>query len=170
MLLLKKKIVFITINKKSSNYFLQLKIIYYFIHKGIGLLLYISNCFLLKNNLVSNNLKYIYNLKWNSLSSYILAIKISLLMELFYIFIGFNSVRPILIFSKSKYLVSVLRSPFVYKKSMEQFFYQTSKIYYQTDLIQYNFFFQKYQYNFLKKELKENSIFKFFCQITFFFK
>ena len=170
MLLLKKKIIFITINKKILKSFLQLKIIYYFVRKGINIFLYISTCFLLKNNLVSNNLKYIYNLKWNSLSSYVLAIKISLLMELFYIFIGFNSVRPVLIFSKSKYLVSVVRSPFVYKKSMEQFFYQTFKIYYQTDLIQYNYFLQKYQHNFLRKELKENSVFKFFCQTTFFFK
>jgi len=91
-------------------------------------------------------------------------------MELLYIFMGFKNLQPISIFSKSKYFVSVIRSPFVYKKSMEQFFSETFKIYYQTDLVQFNFFLQKYQYNFLRKELKENSVFKFFCQITFYFK
>ena len=170
MLLLKKKIIFLNFRKKSIKIFIFFSLIYYFVIQKITILLYFSNCSLQRYYLVSNSLKYFYNLKWNSFASYTLQIKINSLLEFFIYFMSIISSKKIWNFSNSEYFVSVIRSPFVYKKSMEQFFHETYKICCITNIFKYDFFFQGYQFYFLKNELKENSIFKFFCKITFLFK
>lgn len=78
---------------------------------------------------------------------------------------SFSSLRTL---ASSKYHISVLRSPFVYKKSMEQFFYKTYKINYQTGILKYNFFSEKYCQSLLYKEFTSRMILKLVFKTTFF--
>lgn len=167
MLLLKKKIIFLNFRKKINT---NASLIYYFVVKKIIVLLYFSKCILQRYYLVSTNLKYFYNLKWNTLVSYSLQSKLNTLLEFFIYFMSVILPKNIWNFSNSKYFISVIRSPFVYKKSMEQFFHKTYRICCITNIFKYDFFFQGYQFHFLKNELKEKSILKFFCKIIFLFK
>jgi hypothetical protein len=95
--------------------------------------------------------------------------KLNCLIEFFYSVKKLSYSQSLNYLSKSKFFVSIIRSPFVYKKSMEQLFYNHYKIYYQTKITAYNFFFYNYQYSCLKKNLREKTILKLFCKITFIF-
>jgi len=99
----------------------------------------------------------------------LLKTKLSILLEILFCFINSKSTKNVQNLLKSNVFFSIIRSPFVYKKSMEQFFYVTHKLCYQTQAINYNFFLQKYQSIFLKKELNTKGILKFFHKIIFFF-
>jgi hypothetical protein len=168
MLILKKKIIFINI-KKSYNKILQTKLIYYFIRNKLVILVSFPTCSFNKYNIFTKNLDYSYTLKWNCSSTFILNSKLNSLVEFFYNVKDTNSIKTLNHFSNSKYFISVIRSPFVYKKSMEQFFFNEYIIYYKTDVLAYNFFFHNYQYTNLKNILQKKIFLKLFCKITFTF-
>lgn len=67
----------------------------------------------------------------------------------------------------SKKLISLLRSPFVYKKTMEQLHYSLSGITTQTKFIKYDYILQTYQQFFFNRVLNQNSTLKFFFKIIF---
>jgi hypothetical protein len=169
MLILKKKIVFINIKKRYNIVTIRIKLFYYFIKKKLMLLVFLSNCLLKKRSIIVTDLKYFYTLKWKCTSPFMLHNKLNSLIEFFYNVKNLGHIKSFNHLSNSKYFVSVIRSPFVYKKSMEQFFYKRYKIYYQTNVLSYNFFFHNYQYVLLKKKLREKAILKLFCKITFIF-
>ena len=100
---------------------------------------------------------------------YILRIKISTILEYLFHFSSSNFFNRLQSLPKSNSFFSIIRSPFVYKKSMEQLFYNFYKVRCYTNILSYNLFIQKYQYIFLKNKLCHNSIFKFFCKIKFIF-
>ena len=157
MLINNKKIIVLYKNKLKLCYFLIIQ---------LKLILFVY--YLIKYKIFSKTLKYFYNLKLNSLVSYIIESNINYFIEFlvsFNTFVLFNRLKN---FSKSSSLYSVIRSPFVYKKSMEQYFCKKHKLNYKTNLFSYNFFLTKYQYFLIKKELNQNSIFKYFFKITFF--
>lgn len=129
-----------------------------------------SNCLLKKHIVVSKVLKYFYGLKLNSVISYVIELNINYLIEFIFSINNFKAFNSVKCYSKLKHLYSVIRSPFVYKKSMEQFYFSSYKLKYETNIYQYNFLIKNYQKFFIKKELKKNSIFKFVFKITFFFK
>jgi len=166
MILLKKKIIFLQIKTKSITKNLYWGIIYYFTKNRISLLFNNYNYKLWKQYVISNSLKYFYDLKWNSYTSHIVRTKINSLITFCTYFLNF-SLNKVYIYPNSWHFLSVLRSPFVYKKSMEQFSYKKHKITCTTNIYGYDFFFENYQFNFLKKEFSCNSVWKFFCKITF---
>jgi hypothetical protein len=169
VLVLKKKIIFINCKKSYVMVNTQIRLFYYFIRNKVLLWVYLSNCQLKKNNVMAKSLNYFYTLKWKCTSSFILNSKLNSLLEFFYSVRGLSNFKNINWLSNSKYFVSVIRSPFVYKKSMEQFFYKKYKIYYQTNISTYNFFFHNYQYENLQNALRKKKNLKLFCKITFIF-
>nr|QFP99038.1 ribosomal protein S10 [Rhizaria sp.] len=164
MLLKKKKIIFLSLKKKS-----QIKFIYYSIKNKIFLLIYFSNCFLWQSKIVSSSLKYFYSLKLNAFIFSILGMKLNSLIEKFFIFNNVNFFGSVSNLSKSKCFTSVLRSPFVYKKSIEQFFYETYKINFQTGIVKYIYILQEYQQIFLRNELNQKNISKFYFKLIYCF-
>ena len=165
MLIPKKKIIILYSNKQNN----KIKL-YYFLTNNIKLIIFLFRYPLKKYKVVSKSLKYFYNLKLNSVVSYVLESNINYFIEFLFSFNNFILFNKLKTFAKSKSLYSVIRSPFVYKKSMEQYFCNLYKLNYQTNLFNYNFFLTKYQYFLIKKELNQNSILKYFFKITFFFK
>jgi hypothetical protein len=95
--------------------------------------------------------------------------KLSSLVEFFSSVQNLKNIKTLNYLRKSNYFISVIRSPFVYKKSMDQFFYETYKIYYQTNFSMYNIFVYSYQYKELCKILKKKNTSKLFCKIVFIF-
>ena len=166
---IKKKIVFINIKKSYNVFTIQIRLFYYFLKNKIVLLVYFSNLLLKKYHIVTKNLKYFYTLKGKSTSPFILNNKLNYLTEFFHNIKDLGCTKNLNYLSNSKYILSVIRSPFVYKKSMEQFFYETYAINYQTNVSMYNVFFHNYQYIYLKKILHRENFLKFFCKITFIF-
>jgi hypothetical protein len=158
MLTKKKKIIVLQIAKLK---------LYYFIKNKIKLILFV--CCATKYKVFSKALKYFYNLKLNSVVSYVIEANINYFIEFLFSFNTFFLFNKLKNFSKSKSLYSVIRSPFVYKKSMEQYSCKKHKLNYKTSLFSYDFLLAKYQYFLIKKELNQNSIFKYFFKITFFF-
>ena len=140
MLLLRKNFFFFNIFNKFNN----IIILYYRFKNKLFLILNTLYCLLHRYKIISKTLKYIYNLKWVSLVSYILKIKFSFLKNFLFYLNNLTTFKYISILSNSKYIFSVIRSPFVYKKSMEQFFYNTYKISCQNSLANYNYFLQNY--------------------------
>ena len=165
MLITKKKIIILFSNKRNTKI-----ILYYFLTNNIKVIIYIYIYSLKKYKVVSKTLKYFYNLKLDSVVSYIIESNINYFIEFLFSFNTFILFNILKTFSKSKSMYSVIRSPFVYKKSMEQYFFNSYKLNYQTSLFNYNIFLTWYQYFLIKKELNQNSIFKYFFKITFFFK
>lgn len=168
-LILKKKIIFINIKKDCNDIIVKTETIYSFIKKKLIILIFLSNCLLKKYSIVIENLKYFYTLKWKCASFFILNSKLNYVIEFCANIKNSSSIESLNYLSNSKYFVSVIRSPFVYKKSMEQFLYEKYKVYYQTNISIYNFFFQNYQYLFLKRVLNKKMISKLFFKITFFY-
>ena len=168
-LILKKKIIFINTKKYCNIIIAKTEIIYYFMTKKLTILIFLSNCLLRKDNIVIENLKYFYTLKWKCASFFVLNSKLNYLIEFCANIKNLGSIKSLNYLSNSKYFVSVIRSPFVYKKSMEQFLYEKYKVYYQTNISNYNFFFENYQYLFLKRVLDKKMISKLFFKITFFY-
>jgi hypothetical protein len=167
MLSLKKKIIFINI-KKSHKKILKLSFYYYFIKKSnLSILLYLTTCTLQKNSIISKRLKYFYTLKWNCATLFILNSKLNFLIEFFYNIKNLNLIQKLNHLPNHKYFLSVIRSPFVYKKSMEQFYCENYKVNYQTNILAYNFFFHNYQYVHLKNFLHKKKFLKLFCKLTF---
>jgi len=169
MLVLRKKIIFMHIKKSYKKFIIYTGLFYYFIKKKLALLISLSHCNLKKYNVITNYLSYFYTLKWNCASHFILNSKLNFLIEFFFNLKNIGSIKNLNYLSHCQYFVSVIRSPFVYKKSMEQFFFEKYKVYYQTNALTYNFFFHNYQYIYLKKILQKKKILKLFCKITFIF-
>jgi hypothetical protein len=167
-LILKKKISSINVKKRCNKIITQ-KGLYYSIKKKLVSLVYLSKCLLKKYSIVTKSLNYSYTFKWKCTSLFILNSKLNSLIEFFHNIKNLCSTKNLNYLSSSKNYVSVIRSPFVYKKSMEQFFYEKYKIYHQTNVSAYNFFFHNYQYIHLKKILRKKIISKLFCKITFTF-
>ena len=161
-MLIKKIIIFYNNNHKNNLF-------YFFKNKKIKILIQFSNCLFKKHNVVSKILNYSYNLKLNSVVSYIIELNVNYFIEFIFSFNNFKTFNKLKNYSKLKHLYSVLRSPFVYKKSMEQFYFSSYKLKYETNTCQYNFLLKNYQNFFIKEELKKNSVFKFVFKITFFF-
>jgi hypothetical protein len=168
-LVLKKKIIFINLKKSFAIVSTERGLFYYFSINKIALWVSLSNCVLKKYNVITKSLNYFYTLKWKCTSSFILNSKLNSLIEFFYSVRELSNFKNLNWLSNSKYFVSVIRSPFVYKKSMEQFFYKKYKIYYQTNISTYDFFFHNYQYIHLKMVLRKKKNLKLFCKITFVF-
>ena len=169
ILVLKKKIIFVNIKKSYRIVITQTGLFYYFIKKKLLILVSLFTCVLKKHSIITKDLKYYYTLKWNCTSPFILNSKLNSLIEFFYNVKDLSFIKNLNYFSHSKHFVSVIRSPFVYKKSMEQLFYNEYTIYYQTNTSPYNFFFHNYQYINLKSILHKKIILKLFCKITFTF-
>jgi hypothetical protein len=165
MLVLKKKIIFINI-KKSYKKSLMCLFYYYFIKGKLSILLCLNNCILQKNSLTSDCLNYFYTLKWTCATLFILNSKLNFLIEFFYNIKNITCIQNLNHLPNHKYFLSVIRSPFVYKKSMEQIYCENFKVCYQTNILLYNFFFYNYQNVYLKKFLFRKN-FKFFCKLTF---
>ena len=166
-LLLKKKIIFINIKKIYKIFIIRVTLLYFFFKKKLILLLFLCNCFFNKQSIVVKNLISFYSLKWKCNSFFVLKNILNSLIEFFYNVKDLGFIKNLKSLSNSKYFVSVIRSPFVYKKSMEQFIYKQYKISYQTNISIYNYFFDRYKYIYLKKVLQKNIILKLFCKITF---
>jgi hypothetical protein len=166
MLILKKKIIFTSIKKLNSNIIRQKKVIYFFIKKKLILLLSLSNCVLKKYIIVTKNLTYMYSLKYSCNSPFILNSKLNFLIEFFYRLKN-GSIKNLNYLSHYKYFISIIRSPFIYKKSMEQFFFKRYTMYYETNISIYNFFFNNYQYKYIKKILQKKKNSKLFCKVIF---
>jgi hypothetical protein len=145
----------------------QIRFYYYFIKGQLPVLLCLTNCVLQKNSIINKRLKYFYTLKWNCTTLFILNSKLNFLVEFFYNIKNINCTQNLNHLPNHRYFLSVIRSPFVYKKSMEQFYCENYKVYYQTSILTYNFFFYNYQYIHLKKNLYKNKILKLFCKVTF---
>lgn len=165
MLLLKKKIIFLNIVEKYGNIIKYSGLVYHFIKSKLIGLVYFCNCSLQKRSVIIFDLSYFYSLKFDSFSPHVFQVKLNRLAEIFSYFQNFSNLRNLV---SSKYSISVLRSPFVYKKSMEQFFYKTYKINYQTGILKYNFFLEKYYQYFLNKEFASRVILKLVFKTTFF--
>jgi hypothetical protein len=168
VLVLKKKIIFINLKKSHIIINTEIRLFYYFIRNKIVSWVFLSNYTLKKNNIIIN-LNYFYTLKWKCTSSFILNSKLNSLVEFFYSIHELSNFKNLNWLSNSKYFVSIIRSPFVYKKSMEQLFYEKYKIYYQTNISTYNLFFHNYHYSHLKVVLRKKKNLKLFCKITFIF-
>ena len=166
MLVLKKKIIFLNIKKSYKN-FLIFEFYYYFIKGKLSILLCLTNCVLQKDSIISDRLKYFYTLQWTCPTLFILNSKLNFLIEFFYNIKNINRIQNLNHLPNYKYFVSVIRSPFVYKKSMEQFYCENYKVHYQTNILLYNFFFYNYQYVYLKNFLCKKKILKLFCKLTF---
>jgi len=122
-LILKKKIIFINNKKDYNKPIAKTEIIYYFIKKKLTILIFLSNCLLKKYSIVIENLKYFYILKWKCTSFFIL----NYLIEFCANIKNSSSVKNLNYLSNSKYFVSVIRSPFVYKKVWNNFYMRNIK-------------------------------------------
>jgi hypothetical protein len=169
VLLLKKKIFFIKIKKSYNWFIIRTGSIYYFVKKKLVALVFLSNYTLKKYFLFTKDLNYFYTLKGICNSSFILNSKLAFLTEFFYKIKELGCIKRLDYLFNSQYFVSVTRSPFVYKKSMEQFFYKKYAINYQTNISRYNYFFNTYQVFNLKKVLQKENFLKLLCKITFYF-
>jgi len=166
MLVFKKKIIILNVKKNSC----KTKFIYFYFKKKEKLLLYLFNCYIQQYDITLNSLKYFYSFKLKSPVFYILETNLNYLLELLFSFSTLSLFTNLKSLQKSKRLLSVLRSPFVYKKSMEQLFSTLYKITYKTHITKYDIILKNYQFTFLKIELEQNSILKFFFKIIFLFK
>lgn len=92
---------------------------------------------------------------------YFLNLKINSILENMYFLNIFNEGNVLTFLKKSNIFFSVVRSPFVYKKSMEQFFLQKFKGTFMSNKFCYNFFLQVYEEEQLKNKLKEEVILKY---------
>ena len=153
--------------KKSYNKVLTLKFYYYFIKTKLSILICLTNCVLKKNSIINKHLKYFYTIKWSCATLFILNSKLNFLIELFDKIKSINFIQNLNHLPNYKYFLSVIRSPFVYKKSMEQLYFENYKVYYQTSILKYNFYYFNYQYAFLRKSLHNKKNFKLFCKLTF---
>jgi hypothetical protein len=167
MLILKKKIIFINIKTSGIGLIIKKGFIYHFVNNKLLVLVFLSNYALKKYFILSESLNYFYNLKGKCISPFLLNSKLNFLTEFFHNIKNLGSLRTLNYFSHSQALISIIRSPFVYKKSMEQFFYKKHTINYQTNSLTYNFFFYSYQYISLKKVLEKFLYIKLLCKITF---
>ena len=158
----KKKIILLNIEKKK----LKIQLVYYWTKIFTIALVNYLNCRLGQFKIVTKKLKHSYIFKWNSHISLVIEVQLNSVIEFFF---TFNTLKvknyKKLVYSKK--LISLLRSPFVYKKTMEQLCYSNSGIVSQTKFIKYNYILQNYQYFFLNKVLNQNSILKFFLKIIF---
>lgn len=163
IMLLKKKFMLLNFTQKR----LKAGLVYFFKKRSFNLLLSIVKCGLEQRKIANVNLKYSYNLNCRSLTSYVLEMKLKVLLNFFYYFNCLNLATFIKKFSKTNYLISLIRSPFVFKKSMEQLRYDHHKFRCRTNFLAYNFVVENYYSHFLKKELNETSISKYFLKINF---
>jgi hypothetical protein len=159
---LKKKIILLNIEKQK----LKIQLVYYCFNFFTITLMNYSNCQSGQYKIVTKILKHSYILKWNSFISFVIEVQLNSVIEFFF---SFNNLKvknyKKLVYSKK--LISLLRSPFVYKKTMEQLCYSSTGIVSQTKFIKYNYILQAYQYFFFNKVLNQNSILKFFLKIVF---
>lgn len=160
-MLSKKKIILLKIKKIKIQFF------YYCIKKCFILLIYLSNCWLQQDKIVTSSLKLAYFFKWKSLTPLVLQTKLSFLTKFFFAFKSLLSFTDLKYLAKSNSLISLIRSPFVYKKSFEQLSYNKFVICCQTHFFKYNFILSNYECFFLKKELHQNSVLKYFFKIIF---
>jgi hypothetical protein len=158
----KKKIILLNIEKQK----LKIQLVYYCFNFFTITLMNYSNCQSGQYKIVTKILKHSYILKWNSFISFVIEVQLNSVIEFFF---SFNNLKvknyKKLVYSKK--LISLLRSPFVYKKTMEQLCYSSTGIVSQTKFIKYNYILQAYQYFFFNKVLNQNSILKFFLKIVF---
>jgi hypothetical protein len=152
-MILKKKNIIIYNYKKYQN-----KIFYFCFNKNIKLLIHLLKCLLNRYKIISKGTKYFYTLKLQSVVSYIVELYINYFIEFIFSFNNFTLLGTLKNHAQPKHLYSVLRSPFVYKKSMEQFYYNSYKLKYKTNVTPYNFFLKK-----LSIFLNKNRIKKKFC-------
>ena len=152
---MKKKYIHLIRQKKFN---IGIELIYHGIIKKIILFSYFFNKIKLVFKKISFNSYYKYDIKLISFVSKMSTNQLSNLKERF---VYLNNLKTQLVLPQSKHILTVLRSPFVYKKSREQFFYNTCKLKFKTSLLSYNFFLQQYNRFFFKNYLKKNSIFKF---------
>ena len=157
-----KKIILLNIEKQK----LKIQLVYYCFNFFTITLMNYSNCQSGQYKIVTKILKHSYILKWNSFISFVIEVQLNSVIEFFF---SFNNLKvknyKKLVYSKK--LISLLRSPFVYKKTMEQLCYSSTGIVSQTKFIKYNYILQAYQYFFFNKVLNQNSILKFFLKIVF---
>jgi hypothetical protein len=142
---------------------------YYFTKNKFVLLLFFTNCLFKKKIVMNEGLGTFYalNLKCNAL--FRLKTKLNSWIELFYTMQNISTVKNLNYLPNAKKFVSVIRSPFVYKKSMDQFFYERYQFCYKTNVSTYNYYFCHYQYEQLQKILQENTIWKLACKINYIF-
>jgi len=163
-------LILLNIKKKTYKSIVLKDLIYYVAKRIIIFLLLNLSYNILKQLVVIKNLGYLYNFKWISYSPFVLKNKLSCLFE-FFNFLNKPYIQTILTHSliKSRHFFSVIRSPFVYKKSMEQLFYWTYKLCHYTNIFRYDIFLQEYQSEILKKELSRKMIVKFSCKIIYYY-
>jgi len=82
----------------------------------------------------------------------------------FYFIFNYSSLKSI----KSKY--TILRSPFVHKKSKEQFFFESFKGFFSFDFKKINIFFIEYLETFWVKSLIFSFAFKILAKKTIYFE
>ena len=108
-LILKKKIIFINTKKYCNIIIAKTEIIYYFMTKKLTILIFLSNCLLRKDNIVIENLKYFYTLKWKCASFFVLNSKLNYLIEFCANIKNLGSIKSLNYLSNSKYFVSLIR-------------------------------------------------------------
>lgn len=152
-MLLKKRILILLFNKTLINKFINFY--YYF------LILNYFNCCFYQTKLIKFNLKYFYLLKLITYDKYFLNLKINSIIESMYCLNVLNKCSFVKNLTKSNSFFSLIRSPFVYKKSMEQIFLEKFKSIFKSENFYYNFFLQEYQEEQLKKFFKKELILKY---------
>lgn len=170
MLLLKKNIIFIHFKRRQLKQYLYFEFIYYYLKFGIKTFIYFSKYLVFRKVIDTHISFFMYNFKFKCFSFYNIVINLILLIEFFLFFGNINFFNMKYFIKKKKWNFTVLRSPFVYKKTREQYVFNIYRIYFSVYFIYYDFFLQEYYQFIIKKELNKKLIGFFFIKYTFFFK